>query len=109
MTMARQFIIAGKMPVPRDYGADMTPELEALATFCRDVDAAYAKPPPPARVDTTRFVTVRGVGGLLWAALPPPDDDSEPIPIAPVLPGPDRLATAKRRAATAIRAVIARD
>ncbi|NSY41583.1 hypothetical protein [Leisingera sp. ANG59] len=56
------------------------------------------------KVDHNKFVTKEAAGGLPWVCLPAPD--GQDIPLAPILPGIDGPATAKRQAISAVRAVL---
>ncbi|WP_353345234.1 hypothetical protein [Aquicoccus sp. SU-CL01552] len=56
------------------------------------------------KVDHSKFVTKEGAGGLPWVCLPAPD--GQDIPLAPIMPGIDGPATAKRQAIAAVRAVL---
>lgn len=56
------------------------------------------------KVDHSKFVITEGAGGLPWVCLPAPD--GQDIPLAPIMPGIDGSATAKRQAIAAVRAVL---
>lgn len=56
------------------------------------------------KVDHSKFVTKEGAGGLPWVCLPV--ENGQDIPLVPIMPGTDGLATAKRHAVEALRTVL---